>query len=388
MPSPLGDFIDHRDVRVREHDECDIAAFGEQIMGVGRLPVRGALELCMRPILPGEPGRQAAHQSQPGVGVQQAERADGEWMAHDGVKHSRTKPCFAQPVAMRHERAVSREVDLGRPRVEPRTELCFPKPTTPAVVVAAHDRERRTAAAQGGQTLQGWKAGRRYRRSVLEPELEQVTVDQEMTAQGRHRFQETVKPIGHVAGGVPEMGISDDDGMRWRHGRSIGQALMAQQLARAPAPTCARAVPPTSIKAMTNGISTIELRVRYAETDQMGVAHHASYLVWCEQARTDHMRALGVRYRALEERGIRLPVVEASLRYRQPARYDDRVAVRCWVRDVSSRRVTFGYAVERDDTLLATAVTSLIAVDGSHTLTRIPDDVRAKLIAVADPVRL
>ena len=67
-------------------------------------------------------------------------------------------------------------------------------------------------------------------------------------------------------------------------------------------------------------ITAVELRVRYAETDQMGVAHHTHYLVWCEVARTDHMRRRGVSYRELEGQGLRLAVVEAGIRYRQPAR--------------------------------------------------------------------
>jgi len=139
-----------------------------------------------------------------------------------------------------------------------------------------------------------------------------------------------------------------------------------------------------------DGVTAIELRVRYAETDQMGVAHHAAYLVWCEQARTDHMRALGVSYRDMERGGIRLPVVEATLRYRAAARYDDLVRVHCWVREIASRRVGFGYAVERadDDLLLATAHTALIAVDSTHALTRIPEHIRAKMAPIPDPVRL
>jgi acyl-CoA thioester hydrolase len=138
------------------------------------------------------------------------------------------------------------------------------------------------------------------------------------------------------------------------------------------------------------GVTAVEFRVRYAETDQMGVAHHSNYLVWCEQARTDHMRALGVSYRDLEAGGIKLPVVEATVRYRQPARYDDPLRVRCWVRNVQSRRVEFGYAVEQSETgrLLATAQTALIAVDSRHVLTTIPPAVRGKLVPVADPVRL
>lgn len=142
--------------------------------------------------------------------------------------------------------------------------------------------------------------------------------------------------------------------------------------------------------AATGTITAVELRVRYAETDQMGVAHHANYLIWCEFARTDHMRQRGVSYREIEQGGLRLPVVEARLRYRRPARYDDLLRIRCWIRDCSSRRVVFGYAVERQDDgrLLATAQTSLIAVDSTHAVTTIPTDIRDKLVPVSDPVRL
>lgn len=141
---------------------------------------------------------------------------------------------------------------------------------------------------------------------------------------------------------------------------------------------------------MSDDVTAVELRVRYAETDQMGVVHHANYLVWCEAARTDHLRRRGVSYRTLEAGGLRLPVIEARLRYRAPARYDDVVRVRCWVRAAASREVTFGYAIDRveDERLLATAETSLIAVDSTHAVTRLPASVREKLVPVPDPVRV
>jgi acyl-CoA thioester hydrolase len=139
-----------------------------------------------------------------------------------------------------------------------------------------------------------------------------------------------------------------------------------------------------------NGTTATEFRVRYAETDQMGVAHHSNYLIWCEQARTDHMRALGVSYRKLEEQGLLLPVVDAKVRFRAAARYDDVVRVRCWVRDVASRRVVFGYVVESadDSRTLATAETSLMAVDVNYRRTVIPESVRSKMVPVADPHRM
>jgi acyl-CoA thioester hydrolase len=139
-----------------------------------------------------------------------------------------------------------------------------------------------------------------------------------------------------------------------------------------------------------NPFSTSEITVRYAETDQMGVAYHANYLVWCDVARTEYLRERSASYRGLEQRGFRLVVVEAQVRYRSPARYDDRVRIRCWVRDVSSRGVEFGYLMERpeDARPVATARTALIALDENHAITTIPADVRSALKQVADPVRL
>lgn len=141
---------------------------------------------------------------------------------------------------------------------------------------------------------------------------------------------------------------------------------------------------------MDDEITAVELRVRYAETDQMRVAYHTHYLVWCEVARTDHMRRRGVTYRELEGQGLRLAVVEASVRYRQPACYDDLLSVRCWAREVASRRVVFGYAIDRpaDGLLLATAHTALITLDAAHRLSSMPDLVRSRLGVVPDPVRL
>jgi acyl-CoA thioester hydrolase len=132
------------------------------------------------------------------------------------------------------------------------------------------------------------------------------------------------------------------------------------------------------------------VRVNYSETDQMGVAYHARYLVWLDIARTEHLRQGGASYRELERAGLRLAVSEVAIRYRQPARFDDAIRVRCWVREVASRRVTFGYAVEHadDGRLLATATVSLLALDATMALTRLPDHVRALLHAVPDPVGL
>ena len=137
-------------------------------------------------------------------------------------------------------------------------------------------------------------------------------------------------------------------------------------------------------------ISETTVRVNYSETDQMGVVYHARYLVWLDVARCEHLRLSGMSYQELEQSGLRLAVSELNIRYRQPARYDDVIRVRCWVRELASRRVDFGYAVEhaQDARLLATASTRLLALDSRMALARLPERVRELLHPIADPIRL
>lgn len=125
-------------------------------------------------------------------------------------------------------------------------------------------------------------------------------------------------------------------------------------------------------------VSSIEFRVRYAETDRMGVVYHSHYLVWCEIGRTDHIRGSGMTYREMEQRGITLAVAEASVRYKAPARYDDMVRVQTTISDVSSRTVTFDYVIANADTdeILATARTTLVSLDRQQRVAALPRDVR------------
>lgn len=85
------------------------------------------------------------------------------------------------------------------------------------------------------------------------------------------------------------------------------------------------------------------VRVRYAETDQMAIAHHADYVVWFEIGRTDVCRAAGISYREIEERGVLLVVVEIGCRYMVPFRYDDEVLIRTTVEEAGSRALRFMY---------------------------------------------
>lgn len=131
--------------------------------------------------------------------------------------------------------------------------------------------------------------------------------------------------------------------------------------------------------------TSLELRVRYAETDRMGVVYHSHYLIWCELGRTDYIRAGGMSYRAMEEAGVMLAVAEANVRYRAPARYDDLIRLETTLTDVSSRAVTFEYRILNAETgeLLATASTLLVALDSSHRVAKLPVEIRQRLEASA-----
>lgn len=123
------------------------------------------------------------------------------------------------------------------------------------------------------------------------------------------------------------------------------------------------------------------IRVRYAETDQMGVVYHANYLIWCEIGRTEFIRSLGRRYAEMEADGVSLAVAEASLRYHAPARYDDDVRVDTSLVDVRSRTLTFEYHIvnAHSGVRLVTARTVLVSLDRDGRMVAIPPDVRTLL---------
>ena len=123
--------------------------------------------------------------------------------------------------------------------------------------------------------------------------------------------------------------------------------------------------------------------VRYAETDQMGVVHHASYVVWMEEGRSQYMRAKGFAYEQVEREGLFFAVAELRMRYGAPARYGEDVTVCTWVADVRSRAVTFGYEIVNAASCatLATGEVKLVLMDRQGRAARIPDAIQAALHA-------
>lgn len=137
-------------------------------------------------------------------------------------------------------------------------------------------------------------------------------------------------------------------------------------------------------------VSETFVRVNYSETDQMGVVYHARYLVWLDIARCEHIRRTGVTYADLERLGLRLAVGDLRIRYRQAARYDDVLRVRCWIRECVPRRVIFGYAVDCPEraSLVATAETSMMVLGADFSWARLPPEVMGMLPLAPDPLRL
>ena len=128
--------------------------------------------------------------------------------------------------------------------------------------------------------------------------------------------------------------------------------------------------------------ASVEFRTRYAETDQMGIIHHANYLAWCEIGRTDLIRRLYKSYAEVEKDGILLAVTDVALRYHASARYDELIRVTTTLDDVRSRAVGFTYLIERVEadgstTRLVSARTGLTPIDRTGRPRALPAEVLA-----------
>jgi len=134
-------------------------------------------------------------------------------------------------------------------------------------------------------------------------------------------------------------------------------------------------------------VSRTGVRVRYPETDRMGVAYHGSFLVWFELGRTELLREAGRSYREMEEEGWMLPVVEAQARYLGPALYDDELVVETVLEEMGRAQLSFGYRITRpaDGRTLATGRTRHAVLDARRRPARLPDAVRALLEGAPRP---
>lgn len=131
-----------------------------------------------------------------------------------------------------------------------------------------------------------------------------------------------------------------------------------------------------------------EIRVRYAETDKMGIVHHSNYYVWFELGRSEYCRAKGFSYLEMEDQAnAQLVVAESSCRYKSPAFYEDMLTVRSNVAKVRSRSISFNYQVYRaaDDTLIAVGETLHIVTDKNNKITTLPQKYKVMLLTGSEP---
>jgi acyl-CoA thioester hydrolase len=127
----------------------------------------------------------------------------------------------------------------------------------------------------------------------------------------------------------------------------------------------------------------VDVEVRYAETDQMGVVHHANYLVWCELARTRLCARTGYHYRDIEAMGYQLMVTAANLNYRLPARYGDLIEVACQLEGLSSRGLTFSYRLSHEQRLLVRGTTDHVWFSvAKGRVCRIPGELEAPFLTL------
>ncbi len=125
-----------------------------------------------------------------------------------------------------------------------------------------------------------------------------------------------------------------------------------------------------------------QVRVRYAETDQMGIAHHANYLIWFEAGRSELCRARGFSYKEMEEEESLMVVAESYCRYKSPAYYEDVLTIRTKVDEIRSRSLRFIYEVHRvsDDTLIAEGETLHVVTDKDKKVRLLPEIYRNRLL--------
>src|SRR5438067_3073224 len=131
----------------------------------------------------------------------------------------------------------------------------------------------------------------------------------------------------------------------------------------AAAPSDGEAVKPRRVLGMNGSQFAIDVRVRFAETDAQAIAHHSNYLVWFEAARVAYLAEFAGGYQAIRDRGLESLVLEAQVRYRQPARFDDCLEIHTRVGELKGARFRFDYAVTRHEELVADGWTSHACVD-------------------------
>jgi acyl-CoA thioester hydrolase len=127
--------------------------------------------------------------------------------------------------------------------------------------------------------------------------------------------------------------------------------------------------------------TTTTLRVRFCETDLMGIVHHATYLVYFEVGRVEWLRRRGITYADWTERGVQVPVASAELQYRAPSRFDDLLSIETTLVKLRSVSLDYRYRITRGATLVAEGFTRLACIDSAGKLLRMPEEIRNTLLS-------
>jgi len=137
-----------------------------------------------------------------------------------------------------------------------------------------------------------------------------------------------------------------------------------------------------SPQATNHNTSSLETRVLYADTDQMGVAYHGTFFRWFEAGRANYMRRRGSSYHDVERSGLQLPVVEAHANYLKPARYDEVLTITAWIGELGLAQLRFEYEISRNGAALVRGFTRHASIGQDGRPVRLPDDVRQALASV------
>lgn len=250
---------------------------------------------------------------------------------------------------------------------------------TPAIVITGDHQDRRTRLVQIRERGKNPEARAWDHGTPLEPELEQIAVDHQRCRATLELPQKGERVAFHFGFRETEMQIRDDVARRGKHALSLASTRRLYKPIRSshasPIPNSMTARSSTEDRCPPH---EIEFRVRYAETDQMGVVYHTNYLVWCEMGRTDFIRARGMSYAQMERMGVSLAVSELSARYHAAARYDDLIRVRTSLAEIRSRMIVFDYLVSNAESgqRLVSARTTLVSLDESGKPVALPEVVR------------
>jgi acyl-CoA thioester hydrolase len=249
--------------------------------------------------------------------------------------------------------------------------------TAPTIMIPGDHHDRDPGVGDVRQGGNGAEAATGNNRAPLEPELEQVAVDYERSRVRRHMAKKRDYGTLDFVSREAKMRIRHDVARRLKHARILPSL---RSLYKQIGPDDLRLVTnDSSVVVPTPPYHDVEFRVRYAETDQMGVVYHTNYLVWCEIGRTGFIRARGMSYADMERAGIGLAVSDLSARFHAAARYDDIIRVRTTLAEARSRSVLFDYVITNADTgaRLVSARTALVSIDSSGRPASLPANIRA-----------